>query len=286
MGAIFEPQRQWLRHAEYAARRALTLDPANADAKCVRGRILWTPPKRFQVRAALRTLCSALELNPGCHQARVERCCILYHVGLHGEAKDGLTEALVINPDDATALAYMGQTALFAGDYERADHFHERALRIDPTNIWASLFGATVPLYRQQLDRAAVRIRKATQILPDDPMLLSLEALLMAKGGDKRKTAQAIQKALHGGNSVSHAHHTLHNAAAACALIGKSDQAITLLREAGRTGLPNYLLFRGDPHFDSLGQHFRFVRLLADLKRECEGYWKEFGSPSGPAASE
>src|SRR6516165_12819293 len=60
MGAIFEPQRQWLRHAEHAARRALTLDPANADAKCVRGRILWTPPKRFQVRAALRALCSAL----------------------------------------------------------------------------------------------------------------------------------------------------------------------------------------------------------------------------------
>jgi predicted Zn-dependent protease len=247
---------------------------------------LWTPPKRFQVRAALRTLCSALELNPGCHQARVERCCILYHVGLHGEAKDGLTEALVINPDDATALAYMGQTALFAGDYERADHFHERALRIDPTNIWASLFGATVPLYRQQLDRAAVRIRKATQILPDDPMLLSLEALLMAKGGDKRKTAQAIQKALRGGKSVSHTHHTLHNAAAACALIGKSDQAITLLREAGRTGLPNYLLFRDDPHFDSLRQQPRFVRLLADLKRDWEGYRKEFGAPSGPTASE
>jgi serine/threonine-protein kinase len=286
MGAVFEPQRQWLRHAEHAARRALTLDPANADARCVRGRILWTPPKRLQVRAALRTLRSALELNPGCHQARVERCCILYHVGLHGEAKEGLTEALAINPDDATALAYMGQTALFAGDYERADDFHERALRIDPTNIWASLFGATVPLYRQQLDRAAMRVRKAKQILPDDPMLLSLEALLIAKGGEKRKTAQAIQKALRGRNSVSHNHHTLHNAAAACALIGKSDQAITLLREAGRTGLPNYLLFRGDPHFDSLGQHPRFVRLLADLKREWEGYRKEFGSPSGPTASE
>jgi serine/threonine protein kinase/Tfp pilus assembly protein PilF len=277
MGAIFEPQRPWLRHAERAARRALILDPANADAKCVRGRILWTPPKRFQVRAALRTLCRALELNPGCGQARVERCCILYHVGLHDEAKEGLTEALAINPDDATALAYMGQTALFAGDYERADDFHERALRIDPTNIWASLFGATVPLYRQQSDRAATRIRKARQILPDEPLLLSLEALLMAKGGDKRKTAQAIQKALRGGKSVSHRHHVLHNAAAAYALIGKSDQAISLLREAARTGLPNYLLFRDDPHFNSLRQLSRFVRLLADLKREWESYRKEFG---------
>lgn len=216
----------------------------------------------------------------------MERCCILYHVGLHGEAKEGLTEVLAINPDDATALAYIGQIALYTGDYERADDFHERALRLDPTNIWASLFGATVPLYRRQLDRAAVRIRKASQILPDDPMLLSLEALLMAKSGDKRKTAQAIQKALRGGRSVSHTHHTLHNSAAASALIGKSDQAITLLREAGRTGLPNYLLFRDDPHFDSLRQHSRFIRLLADLKREWEGYRKEFGSPSGLTVSE
>jgi hypothetical protein len=142
-----------------------------------------------------------------------------------------------------------------------------------------------VPLYRQQWDRAALRIRKAKQILPDDPVLLSLEALLMAKGGEKRKTSKAIQKALRGGKSVSHTHHTLHNAAAACALIGKSDHAITLLREAGRTGLPDYQLFRDDPHFESLRQHSRFVRLPADLKREWESYGKEFGGPSGPTVS-
>jgi hypothetical protein len=61
---------------------------------------------------------------------------------------------------------------------------------------------------------------------------------------------------------------------------------ITLIREAGRTGLPNYVLFRDDPYFDSLRQRSRFVRLLADLKREWEGYRKEFGGRSRPTVSE
>jgi hypothetical protein len=53
-----------------------------------------------------------------------------------------------------------------------------------------------------------------------------------------------------------------------------------------RTGLPNYVLFRDDPHFDSLRQRSRFVRLLADLKREWEGYRKECGGRSKPTVSE
>ncbi|MFQ5778866.1 MAG: hypothetical protein ACE5IP_12750, partial [Terriglobia bacterium] len=65
--------------------------------------------------------------------------------------------------------------------------------------------------------------------------------------------------------------------AAAYAVIGKPTQAINLLRKASRTGLPNYPLFRDDPHFQSLRNHPQFVRLLADLKRQWEGYKREFG---------
>ncbi|MCI0404255.1 MAG: tetratricopeptide repeat protein, partial [Acidobacteria bacterium] len=219
----------------------------------------------------------ALELNPGCHQAHVERGCILFHVGLHEEAREDLTAALAAHPDDVSALAYLGIAAVYAGDFDAAQRYHERALSVEPSHFWANLFGISVVLYRQQLDRAEQEIRAAGHLMGGDPMLLSQEALLWAKRGDARKANRALQRALRGKKSLVHTHHTLHNAAAACALLDKPRQAVALLRKAGRIGLPNYLAFSNDPHFRSLQKHPPFVRLMAELKREWEGYRREFG---------
>src|SRR5262249_59981481 len=73
MAVTFEPGPQWFRKAEQAIRRALAIDPENAEAKCARGQVLWSPAKRFQNRAALRALAEALRLNPDCPQARVQQ---------------------------------------------------------------------------------------------------------------------------------------------------------------------------------------------------------------------
>jgi len=51
------------------------------------------------------------------------------------------------------------------------------------------------------------------------------------------------------------------------------------LKKAAGTGLPNYPLFRDDPHFATLHNHPEFLRLLAGLKREWEFYKREFGYP-------
>jgi hypothetical protein len=41
--------------------------------------------------------------------------------------------------------------------------------------------------------------------------------------------------------------------------------------------MPNYPVFRDDPHFRPLHNHAGFLRLMATLKRECAGYEREFG---------
>jgi len=274
----FEPgEARLLQQAEREVRRALALDPTNADAHCIRGRLLWTPAQRFQHQAALRAMTDALELNPGCHQAHVERGCILFHVGLHDEAREDLTAALAAHPDDVSALAYLGIAAVYAGDYDAAQRYHERALSVEPSHFWANLFGISVVLYRQQLDRAEQEIRAAGHLMGGDPMLISQEALLWAKRGDARKANRALQRALRGKKSLVHTHHTLHNAAVTCAVLGKPAQAIALLRKAGRMGLPNFPAFQSDPHFKPLLKHPQFVRLLSELKGEWEGYRREFG---------
>lgn len=280
MAVTFEPGPQWFRQADRAIRRALALDPNSAEAHSARGQVLWTPVKRFQHRAALRTLEKALQINAGTHRARLWQCLILLHIGLLEEAKEGLGIVLASNPDDAFTLVFIGQAVMYKGDYEEAEEYHARALNLDPAHLWANIFYPTIPLYREQLDKAEEKIRAAFQVLPGDPWLVSCEALLWAKRGEPRKAERMLQRALRGGKPLLHTHHMWHTAAAAYAVIGKPAQAITLLRRASQGGLPCYPTFRDDPHFQSLHNHSQFLRLMADLKHEWEGYKKEFGQPN------
>ena len=205
------------------------------------------------------------------------QCVVFFHVGLLAEAREGLLAALATNPDDALTLSFLGQTMHYEGRHEEAERYRSRALAIDPMNIWANVFSPMGAMYLDQLDQAEQRIRVATQMFPHDPMTLSWQALLCAKRGENRKAEQAIVRALRTGKSLLHMHHCVHNAAAVYALTGKPAKAVPLLRKAAATGLPNYPVFRDDPHFRSLHRHPGFLRLMADLKREWESYKREFG---------
>ena len=277
MAVTFEPGVRWVRRGHRAIRRALKLDPRNAEAHCERGRALWTPAGNFRNCAALRALSTALRLSPGCQRAKTWQSVIFLHVGMLEEAKEGLLSVLKTDPEDAFSLVFLGQIAMYRWDYDEAEEYHLRAFHVDPTNIWAHLFHPTIALYRGQLEEAAERIRVARQLLLDDPWLRSCEALLWAKRGEVGKAEELARRALRGGKTLLHTHHMFHTAAAVDALLGKRARAIALLRKASGTGLPNYPVFREDPHFHSLRERPEFLSLMSELKRDWEGYRQEFG---------
>lgn len=278
MAGNFEPGPHWVLKADKAMRRALALDRRNADAQWARGRILWTPAKKFQNRPALRALGEALSLNPGHQDALVWKCLVLSHVGLFREAKEGLTTTMAANPENVFALTFLGQIDIYSGRYDEAQDHYARALAIDPGSLWANYFAPTVPLYSKRLDRVEDKIRNARRVIPEDPILASYEAVVWGSRGEKRKTEQAIGRAMKG-KSLFHTHHTWHHVAAAYTLIGKPAPAVALLRRASAFGLPNYPAFRDDPFFAPLHNYAPFLRLMADLKREWSTYQREFGRP-------
>jgi eukaryotic-like serine/threonine-protein kinase len=281
MTVTFEPGPKWMTRAERAVRRALALDRENMEAHIARGRMVWSPARKFQHRAALRALREALRRQPTNDQALSWQGCILLHIGLLSEAKECLTTALAVSPDDTFTLSFLAQTAFLGGQYEEAREWFARALSLDRANLWANLFSPTVPLYAGQLEQAAEAIRTASQVLPKDPLLFSCEALLWAKRGERRKAEQLIQKALHGEKSLLHTHHMMHMVAAAYGVLGKPQPALAWLRKASATGLPAYPSFRDDPHFESMHNNPQFLRFMADLKKEYTSYQREFGSRSG-----
>jgi len=168
VGTTSSSSPHWVREAEKALRKAISLDPDNAEAHCAQGRILWTPAKKFQNGPALRALSRALRINPGCHPARVWQALIFNHIGMLKEAKHGLLMALAARPDDAFTNVFLGHTAMNAWNLDEAEECLDRALRYDPVNIWANVFQPTVLIYAGKLDRAEARIRAAQNTLPGD----------------------------------------------------------------------------------------------------------------------
>jgi TolB-like protein/Tfp pilus assembly protein PilF len=261
--------------AERAARQALALDPSNSVAQCSHGLVLWSPARGFQNKAALRALSIALKLNPGNLTARLWQCLIFLHVGLFAAAEEGLKTALAVRPDDATTVFFLGQSAMYRHHYAEADEYHARALAIDAAHTWTHVFYPVIPLYRGALEDAERKLASAREVQGDDPWLTSCEALLWAKRGDAAKAEQLLASALRG-KPLFHTHHMWHTAAATYAVLGKAHRAVSLLERAAAFGLPNYTLFRDDPHFRPLHELPRFQKLLARLKRDSCSFMTDF----------
>ena len=277
MDFVFEPDRDWNERAEEAVHRAFELDPDNAEAQFAHGRMLWSPRQGFQNGPALRSLKRAREMQPGSHQACLWQSLIFQHVGLLDEAWKGLAAALALEPDDPMTLACVSQTALSQGRYDEAQEYMDRALAVAPTFWLNHVFSSTVRIYRDDFAKAEDALRTARQVLGDQAILDSNEALLWAKRREKARAEEALARALQDRPSVGHDHHRWHYAAAVHALLGRPAEAIAQIRRASLIGLPNYPGFRDDPHFASLREEPEWKTLMSDLEREDAEFRREFG---------
>ena len=277
MAVQWAPGAHWAERADEAVRRALLFAPSNADILCAHGRLLWTPTKSFQHRAALEAFREALIIDPQCQQALTWRGLVFFHVGLLEEAKASLKTALAISPDDAYTLVFLGQAELYLGNTGEAEEHFAHAVAVDPSDYFSHIFWPIVSLYGGQLERVEDRIRVARQVAPTDPILPSCEAILWALRGESERAERSIKRALRG-KSRLHTHHIWHYVSAAYALLGKFDPAVEILTKASQTGFPCYPAFRNDPFLARLGEHPPFQRLLEDLKQQWAGYRAEFGS--------
>ena len=202
MAGTFDPTPKWYKKGEVAMRRALALDPTNAQAHCAHGRVLWTPLKGYKNRQALLALRESLRRSPGYHPALVWQCLIFLHVGMLQEAIDGLHKALATQPDDGFALTFLGQARMLQGDYGEARvtssaRYHWTPRVCGPTSflLWY--------LCTEDNPEAAVELLKSpAHFFPGDALLTSWEGLLWAKRGQPRKAEQSIRKAMKVGKSV------------------------------------------------------------------------------------
>ncbi len=280
LGSHLDPDPKWIVRAEQAVDRTLELDPVNCNAFCAKGMILWSPARGFQIRPAFRALNAALTVNPNRYNARTIRSGLLFHSGFHEPAVIDSREAILANPGFALAHSTLGFIDLYEGDFEAADRHFEESLSLEPGLVHANVQRPIPAIYLGDLGSARERLARARQMVPGEPQLEALEGLILAREGNFNQAEEFADKAAASKRSVLHLHHALHCAAGVYALVGKHDKAIAELKRCSEIGLPNHRAFERDPHLESLRLHPDFIALMRDIRRDYDGFEREFGMAS------
>ena len=261
----FDPQNTWLQQAEHHCRRALALVPELPEAHLARSWILWSPAKGFQHIEAIEALERVLATRPHLERAHNRMSTICLHIGRLDEALSAHQQALRSNP--RTRTGNLEWFYLMSGNYAEAEKALEAWFLERPGNLYAMATRVLPPLWCGDLDSAAQRVAVGLRALPDEPLFLSLQAVLHARRGQPDLALQWVRHALESPRSFGHTHHTHHYIASVYALLGDRVAAMAWLQRSVAGGWPCWPFFRIDPCLENLREEPEFTRLMAELEQ-------------------
>ena len=262
----FDSERAWMDKAEYHCGRALALDPALPEAHSARAFILMSPAKNFQYAEAIAALERVLEAQPNNERAHNRMANICNHIGRFEEGRVANQRARRSNPKTrANNLEFL---YLWSGDFARAEEAGEAWISEKPGTRYALWFHPLPALMLGNLDAAEQRLAAALKLYPDEPLIVSSQAMLHARRGQRSLALECVHKAQESPHSFGHTHHADYNIASAYAVLGETQKAMAWLERSVETGNPCWPFFLVDPHLESLRPEPRFQRLVAGLKRE------------------
>jgi Flp pilus assembly protein TadD len=148
--------------AEYA--RTLAIDPRMSQAYLNLGMLLLD---KEEDAAAVAPLRKAVELLPAQSRPRYLLAVALDRSGNHAGAAESFEALIHLDPNDITALDYLGWAALREGKSEEAEGRFRRALEVQPKGPEA-LKGLAHSLDAQKKPEAAGAYRDYLELMPND----------------------------------------------------------------------------------------------------------------------
>jgi Flp pilus assembly protein TadD len=148
--------------AEYA--RTLAIDPKISEAYLNLGMLLLD---KEEDAAAVAPLRKAVELLPAQSRPRYLLAVALDRSGNHAGAAESFEALIHLDPNDITALDYLGWAALREGKSEEAEARFRRALEVQPKGPEA-LKGLAHSLDAQKKPEAAGVYRDYLELMPND----------------------------------------------------------------------------------------------------------------------
>ena len=244
--------------AKRAARDAIELDPALAEAHSALGWSLFTYDLDWD--AALPALERGFELDPENELAGFFYSFVLALVGRADEALRVAEYAVGVDPLNVPLVTNVGTIHLLAGRYDEAIAQYDRAQRMQPDFFFAAQW---LPLAYSELglhDEALAAARRAVEMNPELRALLAYVLARAGQTGQATRLAGELWDEVERGDNLSPA-----GLAAVYGALGELDRAFELLDEAVEIRDGSLITILTSPEFDSLRSDERFGDLLVRL---------------------
>jgi tetratricopeptide (TPR) repeat protein len=258
----------WGTRAKQEASRALTLDPALAEAHLAMAAV--ARKSEFDWAGTLEESRRALELNPNLDLAHYFRAAAFYHIGLFEQAEHEVQKALAVDPlNHVEQLRTRGVVAFLQGDNATATDLLEQVRRTG-SKAYADSYLFQAYLYNGDTARSFEVADSLSRSLsaPAAARARAFLASFWARRGDRVKAEDLIAKV----TSTDYMdHHVAYSLAAAYAQQHEPLQALRWLLRAVNTGFPCYPWFARDELLDPIRRDPGVRRFLDELKQTWEG---------------
>jgi len=261
----FDPASVWLEKAEFHCRRALEIDPNLPEGHVARAFLLWGPSKNFQHLEAIADLKRALALQNNLPHAYNRLGSILAHIGLLDHSREMFERGRPFQPKKAVSPSIV-QVYVWSQEWELARQQIEVWRAESPGNKYSLYFAPYPAMMTGDWKEAKRRMEEALQVVPDDPLIISLQGLLHALMGNGEAAITCVTRACWNPKSFGHAHHTYYQIACSLALTGRRETAFEWLERSVSTGFACWPFFLKDPCLASLRSLPEFELLISALQ--------------------
>jgi DNA-binding winged helix-turn-helix (wHTH) protein/tetratricopeptide (TPR) repeat protein len=261
----FDPASVWLEKAEFHCRRALDIDSDLPEGHVARAFLLWGPSKNFQHLEAIADLKRALTLRNNLPHAYNRLGTILAHIGLLEHAREMYERGRPLNPKKAVSPSIV-QVHVWSREYELAREKIETWRAENPGNKYALYFAPQPAMMTGNWKEAKTLLDEALQLLPEEPLIISLQGVLSALTGRAEHAVDCMTRACASPKSFGHAHHTYYQIACILALTGQRATAFEWLERSVGTGFACWPFFLKDPCLQALRGLPEFELLVSALQ--------------------
>jgi tetratricopeptide (TPR) repeat protein len=261
----FDPVNAWLEKAEFHCRRSLELAPDLPEGHVARAFLFWGPSKNFQHIEAIADLKRALALQSNLSHAYNRLGSILAHIGLLDHAREMFHRGSWFHPKKAVSPSIV-QVYVWNQEYDAAREEIDSWLRESPSNKYARYFAPQPAMMTGDFEDANRKIDEALKILPEEPLIVSLQGALFALMGKGEAALECITKACASPKSFGHAHHTYYQIACILSITERLGPAFEWLDRSVSTGFACWPFFLKDPCLQNLNGMPEFEMLISTLQ--------------------
>src|ERR1700722_2423040 len=260
-----DPASVWLEKAEFHCRRALELDADLPEGHVAKAFLLWGPSKNFQHLEAIAELRRALALQNNQPQAYNRLGTILAHIGLLGHAREMYERGRPFHPRKALSHSIV-QVYVWNQEYDLAREEIQAWRAENPSNKYPLYFAPQPAMMTGDLHEAKILLDEAVQLLPEEPLIVSLQGVFYALTGKEGKALDCLTRASTSPKSFGHAHHSYYQFACILALLGRREAGFEWLERSVGSGFACWPFFLKDPCLKDLRDLPAFEVLVSSLQ--------------------